>query len=220
MIRVKLYELLVLIVKLNYTIINASIAKLETLLNQIVVDYETFDTNSSILGVLNNLIEAIIWQTTSDSLRDNFLKQQKLFQRLAQKLSLSEYTFKPNTRKEIFAFIHSITSKLYQELNSPNQAENEAVKKLFAEEPAWQVLTAATQADAERNLLDKQWGEVPIETKVSVKDQNHSIKKHEPNADKNAALIAGAPATGTTTRKIIHNSIAANSRLQKLDDDI
>ena len=61
-IRVKLYELLRIFIKLDYKLINTVIWEQANLFECIVNDYEANDSNSNVLVVLNRLIIEIACQ--------------------------------------------------------------------------------------------------------------------------------------------------------------
>jgi hypothetical protein len=58
-IRVKLYELLSILIRLDYKEINEALAKQEILLACIINDFDRFDNNSNVLSILVEIVEDI-----------------------------------------------------------------------------------------------------------------------------------------------------------------
>jgi len=58
------------------------------------------------LLMLNRVLKAITWQTNCKALVQQLYLDGGLLQKFAARLSLSEYTLKPNQRKDIYTFIH------------------------------------------------------------------------------------------------------------------
>ena len=90
-IRVKLYELLNILVKMDIELINRGICE-KGFTDLLVEDYECNDSNSNILNVLNSLIVSICQQESCFELRQKLFKDSQLLFRLAKRLSLSEYS--------------------------------------------------------------------------------------------------------------------------------
>ena len=101
LIRVKLYELLHILIQIDNDIINKGIS--ERAIPDLVVvsfliliemqeDYEAHDSNSNMLNVLNQIIIAICHQQVCFELKSKLFKDSQLLFRLAKRLCLSEYS--------------------------------------------------------------------------------------------------------------------------------
>ena len=57
--RVKLYELLLIFIRMDYEQINKALAEQEILLACIINDFDRYDNNSSVLTILAEIVEVI-----------------------------------------------------------------------------------------------------------------------------------------------------------------
>ena len=114
LIRVKLYELLSTFLKLDQQPINEAFADQESLLSCIINDFDRFENNSVMLSILSRVVEDITLQGSCDLLTHQLYIDQDLLGFFAKKLSCSDYAKKKCERKDIYAFIHTITRKLVE----------------------------------------------------------------------------------------------------------
>ena len=107
--RIKIYELLAMMLRLQNRDINLEIARNQKVILQYLVnDIERFDSNSNVLSVLFNLVEVITTQGAEPQLTMVLYQDFKLLQVLTARLGLTEYAKRPNERKDIYAYIHSL----------------------------------------------------------------------------------------------------------------
>lgn len=107
--RIKIYELLAMMLRLQNRDINLEIARNQKVILQYLVnDIERFDSNSNVLSVLFNLVEVITTQGAEPQLTMVLYQDFKLLQVLTARLGLTEYAKQPNERKDIYAYIHSL----------------------------------------------------------------------------------------------------------------
>ena len=107
--RIKIYELLAMMLRLQNRDINLEIARNQkVILQYLVSDIERFDSNSNVLSVLFNLVEVITTQGAEPQLTMVLYQDFKLLQVLTARLGLTEYAKRPNERKDIYAYIHSL----------------------------------------------------------------------------------------------------------------
>ena len=119
--RIKIYELLNMILRLQNRDINNEIAvNQKVILQHLINDIERYDMNSNVLTILFNLVDVISTQSVEPKLTAALYYEYKLLQRLANRLSLSEYRKRPNDRKDIYAFIHTLVKNLQNLLNKPD----------------------------------------------------------------------------------------------------
>lgn len=99
------------------------------------------------LLTLNRLLKAITWQTSCEAIVKELYIQGGLLQKFAAKLSLSEYTLKPNMRKDIYTFIHSFILETKSEVES--RTDPSFFKSLIPHlQPYWAALCKAAEIDS------------------------------------------------------------------------
>ena len=84
----------------------------KVILQYLINDIEHFDSNSNVLSVLFNLIEVISTQSVEPQLTIVLYQEFNLLQILTKRLSLSEYAKRPNERKDIYAYIHTLVKTI------------------------------------------------------------------------------------------------------------
>ena len=114
--RIKIYELLTMMLRLKCQDIDVEIATNQKIILQYLInDIEHFDSNSNVLSVLFNLVEVITTHPVDPLLPTTLYNEFNLLQTLTARLSLSEYSRRPNERKDIYAYIHNLV-KVIQDL--------------------------------------------------------------------------------------------------------
>ena len=119
--RIKIYELLTMMLRLKCQDIDVEIATNQKIILQYLInDIEHFDSNSNVLSVLFNLVEVITTHPVDPLLPTTLYNEFNLLQTLTARLSLSEYSRRPNERKDIYAYIHNLV-KVIQNLLERHQ---------------------------------------------------------------------------------------------------
>lgn len=78
---------------------------------RMVIDYEKFDNNSIMLHTLNDTFKSITVSNSDELLRSLYIEN-KLLEKFNARFSLSEFTLKPNQRKDIYAYMHKFVLEL------------------------------------------------------------------------------------------------------------
>lgn len=111
--RIKIYELLTMMLRLKCREIDLEIAtNQKVILQYLINDIEHFDSNSNVLSVLFNLVEVITTQSVEPQLTCTLYQEFSLLSILTARLSLSEYRKRPNERKDIYAYIHTLVKTI------------------------------------------------------------------------------------------------------------
>ena len=82
------------------------------ILNFLILDYTRFEDNSNILILLNGVVKSVITNNAGVPMADKLILDLKLIEFFATKLSHSDYKEPLAKRKNIYPFIHNITSFL------------------------------------------------------------------------------------------------------------
>jgi hypothetical protein len=81
-------------------------------MNFLILDYTRYEDNSNILILLNGVVKSIITNSSGVPMAEKLLINLKLVEFFATKLSHSDYKEPLSRRKNIYPFIHNITSFL------------------------------------------------------------------------------------------------------------
>lgn len=107
--RIKIYELLTMLLSLQNREIDKEIAtNQKVVLQYLINDIGRFDSNSNVLSVLFRLVDIISQQSVEPLLTIALYQEFNLLSILTTRLSLSEYRKRPNERKDIYAYIHTL----------------------------------------------------------------------------------------------------------------
>ena len=110
-IKAKLYEMLSAMIQIGDQQICEKIHE-SKILNFLIQDYTRYEDNSNILILLNGVVKSIITNKSGVAMADKLILELKLVEFFATKLSHSDYKEPLALRKNIYPFIHNITSFL------------------------------------------------------------------------------------------------------------
>ena len=143
-----------MIISLQNSHIDKEIATNQKVVMQFLInDIERYDSNSNMLSVLFRLVEVVSTQSAEPLLTTVLYQDYNLLGVLTTRLSLSEYRKRPNERKDIYAYIHTLV-KTIKSMVSDKQAVMDGqgaastmAKIITSQETYWNALEAATQQD-------------------------------------------------------------------------
>lgn len=110
-IKAKLYELLSALIQVGDVQICEKIYQ-SKIINFLILDYSRFEDNSNILILLNGVVKSVITNQSGIPMAERMVGDLKLIEFFATKLSHSDYKESLAKRKNIYPFIHNITSFL------------------------------------------------------------------------------------------------------------
>lgn len=133
-------------------------------MNQIIIDYDRYETNTNILILLNSTVKSIL-SVDSPILVNKILFDLKLLEQFANKLNSEENKVSRAVKKDIFPFIHNLTEFILSICNS-----NLELEKKLSRQAYWGTLK--DQLIISTRIFDVQWGEstdtpVPIDNTSS-----------------------------------------------------
>lgn len=79
------------------------------ILNQIIIDYDRYESNTNILILLNSTVKSIL-SVNSPSSVNKILFDLKLLEQFANKLNSEENKVSRAVKKDIYPFIHNLTA--------------------------------------------------------------------------------------------------------------
>eukprot|EP00347_Sterkiella_histriomuscorum_P003094 403365611 len=205
--RVKLYELLQIMVLLDNEHINKGLID-KSFTDIIMEDYERYDRNSNLLSAINQVIIAISSQNQNQELKQKLFRDSQMLFRLAKRLSLSEYSQPQTIRKDIYPFISQLVLQLQKQQN---------LKKLLSEcEPNWTALRKAVEDEQE--TLQRNWGESQLngDTQMKPERKEDVIRRHEANTSTGMNLLDKGAAS--TTKKIVQTSVQSRKKMMMFDE--
>jgi len=117
------------------------------ILQYLINDIERFDSNSNVLSVLFNLVEVVTLQSAEPKLTIALYQDFKLIPVMTQRLSLSEYRKRPNERKDIYAYIHTLVRTISTLVSTEaDSIAKETMNQIIVTAGAyWNALEVATQ---------------------------------------------------------------------------
>ena len=123
-----------------------------------LTDYETFERNSTMLVVLNRLLNAITFQTSCPGLQKSLYQTHEVLKIFTRRFSLSESSLPPSQRKDIYAFINKFIMNLVEKIDTEPAAIFKAMLPTL--EPDWTALCKT--ALAENSITDSAWGKIAV----------------------------------------------------------
>lgn len=120
-VRIKLYELLTVLVELDDDMINDALTQ-TGLLALAIADFEKFDTNSNMLLVLAKLFTRVTCSVNCPELANMLYLEHNLLRHFSCRFSITEYTLKPSKRKDIYAFISQFIRELHYKIEQNNES--------------------------------------------------------------------------------------------------
>lgn len=144
----------------------------KVVLQYLINDIEKFDSNSNVLSVLFRLVEVISKQSVEPLLTIALYQEFNMLSILTTRLSLSEYRKRPNERKDIYAYIHTLVHTIKSLVSDTEAvARGEGAPATMAsiitsQETYWNALEAATQQDMALSGKKVEWGKLEYVNKV------------------------------------------------------
>ena len=99
-------------------------------MNQIIIDYDRYETNTNILILLNSTVKSIL-SVNSPILVNKILFDLKLLEQFANKLNSEENKVSRAVKKDIFPFIHNLTEFILAICNSNQELEKKLSRQTY-----------------------------------------------------------------------------------------
>ena len=145
------------------------------ILNYIIIDYDKYENNSNVLILLNSTIKSLLTTNNESKLADKLLFDLNILQIFSNKLDHKDFILPMTTRKDIFPFIHNLTSFLQQmcEINP------ELKSKIYSEPhmPYWNNML--DKFNESQTIFKVEWGAAKDIEVVPNDITKDVIRKHE-----------------------------------------
>lgn len=182
-------------------------------MNQIIIDYDRYESNTNILILLNSTVKSIL-SVNSPSSVNKILFDLKLLEQFANKLNSEENKVSRAVKKDIYPFIHNLTAFILGICDSDLELEKRLSRQTY-----WSTLK--DQLIISQRIFDVQWGDATDIPQPIDNTASDIIVKHESeNPGEDKFNIMAQKGAASTTKKIVQKSVTSRKKMAMFDEVI